>query len=101
MTTANSFRKLSELSRTSYGYPVSCVHTNGVATSGIKGITMYTVIKQEAPDRWVKELYFQTEFRAYLCALTKSKALMATYMVVDTDTNEVTSIVRHGKPLIA
>ena len=32
MTTANSFRKLSELSRTSYGYPVSCVHTNGVAT---------------------------------------------------------------------
>ena len=41
---------------------------------------MYNVIKQEATDRWVKELYFQTEFRAYLCALTKSKALMATYM---------------------
>ena len=61
---------------------------------------MYNVIKQEAPDRWVKELYFQTESRAYLCALTKSKALMATYMVVDTDTNEVTSIVRHGKPLL-
>ena len=68
---------------------------------GSRGIPMYNVIKQEAPDRWVKELYSQTEFRAYLCALTKSKALMATYMVVDTDTNEVTSIVRHGKPLIA
>ena len=62
---------------------------------------MYNVIKQEAPDRWIKELFFQTEFRAYLSALTKSKALMATYLVVDTDTNEVTSIVRHGKPLIA
>ena len=37
---------------------------------------MYNVVKQEAPDRWVKELYFQTEFRAYLCARTKSKALM-------------------------
>ena len=68
---------------------------------GSRGIPMYNVIKQEALDCWVKELYFQTEFRAYLCALTKSKALMATYMVVDTDTDEVTSIVRHGKPLIA
>ena len=63
---------------------------------------MYNVVKQEAPDRWVKELYFQTEFRAYLCARTKStKALMCTYMVVDATNNEVTSIVRHGRPLIA
>ena len=53
---------------------------------------MYNVVKQEAPDRWVKELYFQTEFRAYLCARTKSKALMCTYMVVDATTNEVTLI---------
>ena len=36
-----------------------------------------------------------------MCARTKSKALKTTYMVVDADTNEVTSIVRHGKPLIA
>ena len=62
---------------------------------------MYNVVKQEAPDRWVKELCFKTEFRAYLCARTKSKALMCTYMVVDTTTNEVTSIVRNGRPLIA
>ena len=62
---------------------------------------MYHVVKQEAPDRWVKELYFQTEFRAYLFACTKSKALMSTYMLVDATTNEVTSIVRHGRPLIA
>ena len=62
---------------------------------------MYNVVKQEAPDRWVKELYFQAEFRAYLCARTKSKALMCTYMVVDATTSEVTSIVRHGRPLIA
>ena len=79
----------------------SHVYTPGaLLRQGSRGIPMYNVIKQEAPDRWVKELYFQTEFRAYLCALTKSKALMATYMVVDTDTNEVTSIVRHGKPLL-
>ena len=62
---------------------------------------MYNVIEQEDPDHWVKELYFQSEFRAYLCALTKSNALMATYMVVDTETNEVTSIVRCGQPHIA
>ena len=78
-----------------------CAHQGRCYVRDQGGLPMYNVIKQEAPDRWVKELYFQTEFRAYFCALTKSKALMATYMVVDTDTNEVTSIVRHGKPLIA
>ena len=62
---------------------------------------MYNVVKQEAPDRWVKELYLQTEFRAYLCARTKSKALICTYMVVDATTNGVTSFVRHDRPLIA
>ena len=61
---------------------------------------MYNVVKQEAPDRWVKELYFQTEFKAYICARTRSKAKMCTYMVVDTSTNEVTSIVRHGKGFV-
>jgi len=83
------------------GIPSHVCTPGALLRQGSRGIPMYNVIKQEAPDRWVKELYFQTEFRAYLCALTKSKALMATYMVVDTDTNEVTSIVRHGKPLIA
>ena len=73
----------------------------GIARARVQAIAVYNVVKQEAPDRWVKELYFETEFRAYLCALTKSKVLMATYMVVDTDTNEVTSIVSRGKPLIA
>ena len=83
------------------GIPSHVCTPGALLRQGSRGIPMYNVIKQEAPDRWVKELYFQTEFRAYLCALTKSKALMTTYMVVDTDTNEVTSIVRHGKPLIA
>ena len=83
------------------GIPSHVCTPGALLRQGSRGIPMYNVIKQEAPDRWVKELYFQTEFRAYLCALTKSKALMSTYMVVDTDTNEVTSIVRHGKPLIA
>lgn len=83
------------------GIPSHVCTPGALLRQGSRGIPMYNVIKQEASDRWVKELYFQTEFRAYICALTKSKALMATYMVVDTDTNEVTSIVRHGKPLIA
>ena len=83
------------------GIPSHVCTPGALLRQGSRGIPMYNVIKQEAPNRWVKELYFQTEFRAYLCALTKSKALLATYMVVDTDTNEVISIVRHGKPLIA
>ena len=82
------------------GYQASWVFANDVARARVQAVDVYNVIKQEAPDRWVKELYFQTEFRAYMCARTKSKALKTTYMVVDADTNEVTSIVRHGKPLI-
>ena len=73
----------------------------GIARARNQAIAVYNVVKQEAPNRWVKELIFQTEFRAYLCARTKSKALMCTYMVVDSTTNQVTSIVRHGRPLIA
>ena len=43
---------------------------------------------------------FKTEFKAYICARAKSKAKMCTYMVVNDTTNEVTSIVRHGKGLV-
>ena len=72
----------------------------GIARARVQAIAVYNVVKQEAPDRWVKELYFQTEFKVYICASTKSKALMCTYLVVDAATDEVTSIVRDGKPLI-
>ena len=72
-----------------------------VATKGIQAMRfLYCVLQQEAPDRWVKEMSFKTEFKAYICARTKSKAKMCTYMVVNDTTNEVTSIVRHGKGLV-
>ena len=61
---------------------------------------LYCVLQQEAPDRWVKEMSFKTEFKAYISARTRSKAKMCTYMVVNDTTNEVTSIVRHGKGLV-
>ena len=66
----------------------------------VQAIVVYCVHKQEAPDRWVKELNFHTEFKAYICARAKSKAKMCTYMVVDTTTDEVTSIVRYGKSIV-
>ena len=61
---------------------------------------MYNVVKQEAPDRWIKELYFPTEWTAYLTARAKSKAKMCTYRVVDSVTDSVVSTVRCGKALI-
>ena len=82
------------------GIPSHVCTPEALLRQGSRGIPMYNVIKQEAPDRWVKELYFQTEFRAYLCALTKSKALMTTYMVVDTDTNEAVSYTHLTLPTI-
>ena len=55
---------------------------------------------QEAPDYWVKELSFPTEWTAYLTARAKSKAKKCTYRVVDDATDEVVSTVRYGKALI-
>ena len=58
---------------------------------------MYCVSKEEASGQWVKEHYFKTEFKAWVCARTKSKAKMCTYKVSNALTNEVASIVRHGE----
>ena len=55
---------------------------------------------QEAPDHWIKELSFPTEWTAYLTARAKSKAKMCTYRVVDGFTDEVVSTVRFGKALL-
>ena len=60
----------------------------------------FTVQMQEAPDHWIKELSFPTEWTAYLTARAKSKAKMCTYRVVDDATDQVVSTVRCGKALI-
>ena len=65
------------------------------------GFNQFTLQMQEAPDHWVKELSFPTEWTAYLTARAKSKAKMCTYRVVDDGaTDEVVSTVRCGKALI-
>ena len=49
---------------------------------------MYNVVKQEAPDRWVKELLLPYGIQGLPVARTKSKLLMCTYMAwVDATTN--------------
>ena len=60
---------------------------------------MFCIQRQEAPDQWVQELCFKTEFKAYMCARTKSLATMNTYRVIDPVLNEVTTVVRKGKGL--
>ena len=60
----------------------------------------FAVQMQEAPDHWIKELSFPTEWTAYLTARAKSKAKMCTYRVVDGFTDEVVSTVRFGKALL-
>ena len=70
--------------------------TSKALLNRVQAITVADVFKQKLPTVGSR-LYFQTEFRAYLCARAKSKALMCTYMVVDATTNEVTAIVRHGR----
>ena len=62
---------------------------------------MYCVSKQEGPGIWIKEHYFKTEFKAWVCARTKSKQEECTYRVAHAFTNEVTSIVRFGEDFVA
>ena len=58
---------------------------------------MFCVQRKDAPNQWVKELCFKTEFKAYLCARTKSLATLSTYRIVDDSFDDVVLIVDRGK----
>ena len=70
------------------------------STRTLEAFNRFTVQMQEAPDHWVKELSFPSEWPACLTARAKSKAKMCRYRVVDGATDEVVSTVRRGKTLI-
>ena len=51
---------------------------------------MFCVHKQAAHGQWVDECCFNTEFSAYVSALTKSTSTMGIYRVYDSTFKEVT-----------
>ena len=51
---------------------------------------------QAADGQWVDESCFNTEFSAYISALTKSTSTMATYRVYDSTCKEVTMAFEMG-----
>ena len=60
---------------------------------------MFCIERLDREGQWIQELCFKTEFKAYMCARTKSLATMNTYRVIDPVLNEVTTVVRKGKGL--
>ena len=57
---------------------------------------MYCVHKQVGLGQWVDECCFNTEFSAYLSAITKSTSTMGTYRVYDSTFQEVTMAFEMG-----
>ena len=57
---------------------------------------MFCVHKQAAHGQWVDECCFNTEFSAYVSALTKSTSTMGTYRVYDSTFKEVTMAFEMG-----
>ena len=60
---------------------------------------MFCVERNDGPDEWIEETSFQTDFKAFIHARTKSKARMMTYRVMFKSrsiTGEVLRV-RHGK----
>ena len=57
---------------------------------------MYCVHKQVGRGQWVDECCFNTEFSAYLSAITKSTSTMGTYRVYDSNFKQVTMAFEMG-----
>ena len=53
-------------------YPFVDAVASGEVVNDV-GQVMFCIQRQEAPDQWVQELCFKTEFKAYMCARTKSQ----------------------------
>ena len=76
--------------------PPSCVSTDRSES----GRALYCIQQEDAPDHWIKDLYFKMEVRAYLRARFMSRVKACSYRVVDQTTNDVKAIVRDGQDLI-
>lgn len=60
---------------------------------------MFCIESQDPGGRWVKELCFKTEFKAFVSARTKSMATLRTYRIVNATWNQVVAVVdaKQGK----
>ena len=54
---------------------------------------MFCIERQDPGGRWVKELCFKTEFKAFVSARTKSMATLRTYRIVNATWNQVVAVV--------
>ena len=57
---------------------------------------MFCVHKQASHGQWIDECCFQSEFGAYVSAITKSTATMGTYRVYDSTFKQVTMAFEMG-----
>ena len=58
---------------------------------------MFCIESQDPGGRWVKELCFKTEFKAFVSARTKSMATLRTYRIVNPTWNHVVAVVKGQK----
>ena len=55
---------------------------------------MYCIERLDSGGKWIQEICFKTEFKAFVNARTKSRATLNTYRVVQATWNQVVTVVQ-------
>ena len=58
---------------------------------------VYCVERKEGPEKWVQEIRFKTEFKAFINARSKSLATLKTYRIMQRSPGESVEVLRISK----
>ena len=97
--TVNSVRVLSDMSGFNdreyiflVGAPVALLRRRR-----LHHLHVYCVERKEGPEKWVQEIRFKTEFKAFINARSKSLATLNTYRIMQRSPGDTVEVLRVSK----
>ena len=97
--TVNSVRVLSDMSGFNdrefiffVGAPVALLRRRQ-----LHHLHVYCVERKEGPEKWVQEIRFKTEFKAFINARSKSLATLNTYRIMQRSPGDTVEVLRVSK----
>jgi hypothetical protein len=74
------------------------IRTVCVTTKALQlALAMYCIHREDTPDKWIQDLCFKTELRAFVRARVMSRVNNCNYRVVDQASSNVIAVLRQGK----
>ena len=65
--------------------------------SQLHHLHVYCVERKEGPEKWVQEIRFKTEFKAFINARSKSLATLNTYRIMQRSPGDTVEVLRVSK----